>query len=167
MPFSTLKSLFAEAEALLENSGLRFTDELIDVCCTGLAFFAREGDTYSGAVPFCTAFTPHFENEIIGLVGVLKNRKHVSEDPLFLYGEVQGRVFAVVEDLALFMREKKLRDGGGPQTTAEERVLMFFEHCGNWSADSGEVVTETYYKLLPSAVMRDSVKVGTKSCAHD
>ena len=167
MPFSTLKSLFAEAEALLKNSSLRFTDELIDVCCAGLAFFAREGDSYNGAVPFCASFIPHFENELLGLVDVLKNKKHDSEDPLFLYGEVQGRVFAVVEDLALFMREKKLRYGGGPQTTTEERVLMFFEHCGNWSANSGEVVTDTYYMLLPSAVMRDSAKAETKSCAHD
>ncbi len=131
MPFSTVKPLLAEAEALLDRSGLRSVDELIDVCCTGLGLLTREGDAYRGVVPFCAAIAPHFENELMGLVRTLKNKDPFPEDTSSLYGDVQGRVFALVEDLALFMREKKLRDGGGPQTTAEERVLSFFESCGN------------------------------------
>ena len=166
MPFSTVKPLLAEAEALLDRSGLRSTDELIDVCCTGLGLLAREGHAYRGAVPFCAAIAPHFENELMGLVRALKSKGQHDGDAFFLSGDVQGRAFALVEDLALFMREKKLRDGGGPQSVAEERVLAFFESCGNWLADSGEVVTDTYYKLLPIAVMRDFAEAKTRKRVH-
>ncbi|MCC8194734.1 MAG: hypothetical protein LIP28_08835 [Deltaproteobacteria bacterium] len=145
---------------------MRHSDELIDICCIGLGHLAREGSAYSGAVPFCTAIAPHFENELMGLMRTLKNEGREPIEPLSLYGEVQARAFALVEDMALFMREKKLRDGGGPQTTAEERILSYFESCGNWYADSGEVVTDTYYKLLPIAVMRDFADAKTKKRIH-
>lgn len=166
MPFSTVKPLLAEAEALLDRSGLRPMDELIDVCCMGLGYLSRDCTAYSGIVPFCAAIAPHFENELMGLVRALKNAPDKSADSLSLYGDVQARSFALVEDLALFMREKKLRDGGGPQSAAEERLLSFFESCGNWHADSGEVVTDTYYKLLPIAVMRDIAEAKTRKRVH-
>ena len=166
MPFSTVKPLLAEAEALLDQSGMRTMDELIDVCCSGLGFLARDGHIYSGIVPFCAAIAPHFENELMGLVRTLKNPGDLRSDPYLLFGEVQARAFALVEDLALFMREKKLRDGGGSQTGTEERILSYFESCGNWLADSGEVVTDTYYKLLPIAVMRDIADAKTKRHVH-
>ena len=166
MPFSTVKPLLAEAEALVDGSGLRPMDELIDICCLGLGFLSREGAAYSGAVPFCSAIAPHFENELMGLVRTLKPLTASSTDTAPHFGEVQERAFALVEDMALFMREKKLRDGAATQSQAEERVMAFFESCGNWLADSGEVVTETYYKLLPIAVMRDLAEAKTKRRVH-
>ncbi len=141
-------------------------DELIDICCAGLGHLAREGDDYCGAVPFCAAIAPHFENELMSLVRALKSHRESPGDPFLFFGDVQGRAFAIVEDIALFMREKKLRNGGGPQHAAEERVLAYFETCGNWAADSGEVVTDTYYKLLPLAVMRDLAGARTKRHVH-
>ena len=166
MPFSTVKPLLAEAEALLDRSGLRSMDELIDICCAGLGHLSRDHGAYSGVVPFCTAIAPHFENELMGMVRILKNHEDASQDAQSLFGNIQARAFALVEDLALFMREKKLRDGGGPQSAAEERVLSYFESCGNWHADSGEVVTDTYYKLLPIAVLRDIAESRTKKRVH-
>lgn len=155
MPFHTVKPLLAEAEALLTESGLRPFDELIEVCCSGLGFLAREGAAYNGTVPFCATIAPHFENELMALVRILKKTERQQSDPSLFYGEVQASCFVLLENLALFMREKKLRDGGGPQSTAEERILAYFETCGNWHPESGEVVTDTYYRLLPITVMRD------------
>lgn len=155
MPFSTVKPLLAEAEALLDTSGLRSMDELIDVCCAGLGLLARDGAAYRDAVPFCATFAPHFEKELTELVRTLKTPGPSATDPYHRFGDVQSLAFALVEDLALFMREKKLREGDGLQTAVAERVLAFFESCGNWLADSGEIVTDTYYNVLPIAVMRD------------
>lgn len=166
MPLSTVKPLLAEVQDLLERSGLRPMDELIDVCCSGLGFFAWEGGSYNGVVPFCSGIAPHFENELMGLARILKTAEEAVTTPGRLYDEAQARAFALVEDRALFMREKKLRDGAGPQSAAEERLLSFFETCGNWQADSGEIVTETYYKLLPIAVMRDFVEAKAKRRVH-
>lgn len=162
MPFNTAKSLLAEAEALLAGSGLRPLDELIEVCGAGLGFLAREGATYSGIVPFCATITPHFESELRVLVQNLKKTDTQQSDPSLFYGEIQASCFALLENLALFMREKKLRNGGSPQSTAEERVLAYFETCGNWRPDSGEVVTDTYYRLLPIAVLHSLTTVKTK-----
>lgn len=155
MPFSTIKPLLTEAEALLDKQGLRFTDELIDICCQGIGFLSREASAYCDAVPFCSTIASHFENEIESLLQKLRPMADAAADAALRYGDVQEHAFALVEDMALFMREKKLRDGASPQSQVEERLMAYFESCGKWRPDSGELVTETYYTLLPIAVMRD------------
>ena len=159
MPFTTVKTLLAEAGALLDKSGLRRTDELIDICGIGLEYLARESNAYCATIRFCSALAPHFESELISLIGTLKPKRENAAESLSLCDDVQASAFALVEDMALFMREKKLRDGGGLQSTAEERILSYFENCGNWFADSGEIVTDTYYKLLPIAVVHDMTEM--------
>ena len=166
MPFSTVKPLLAEAQDLLDRSGLRSLDEVIDVCCSGLGFLAREGDSYCGSLPFCQGITPHFEKELMELVRTLKVPADTVACLQIRCGDVQGQAFALLEDMALFMREKKLRNGAVTQSAQEERVLSFFESSGHWKPDSGEVVTDTYYKLLPIAVIRDFTEAKTKSRVH-
>lgn len=162
MPFTTIKPLLTEAEALLDRQDPRFTDELVDVCRQGIGFLSREASAYCGAVPFCSAIASHFESELTRLLQKLRPPANAGTDAVLHYDDIQEHVFALVEDMALFMREKKLRDGASPQSQVEERLMAHFESCGKWKANSGEIVTETYYKLLPIAVMRDLATAGTQ-----
>lgn len=155
MPISTVKPLLAEAEALLTRSGLRSTDELTDICGTGLGFFAVKADAYHDLLPFCGRVAPHFINELSGLVHTLKTARASHVKGFSFFGEVQHRAFALVEDMALFMREKKLRSGGRRQHPTEERIMAYFENSGNWPANNGEMVTDAYYSLIPVAVLHD------------
>jgi len=155
MPITTVKPLLAEAEALLTESKFRSMDDLIDMCAMGLGFLAREAETYDKDIRFCAGIAPHFINELTALVHILNNTATGPWLSFSFFGEVQIRAFALVEDMALFMREKKLRAGCKRQHPTEERILVFFESSGNWPADNGEIVTDTYYKQLPVAVIHD------------
>lgn len=155
MPLNTVIPLLAEAQDLLTRSGLRTLHEVIDVCCSGMESLSQESDSYHYSIAFCLDIIPHFEKELTELSLALKVPANVADCLHIRCSDVQGHAFALVEDMALFMREKKLRNGTATQSVQEERILSFFETSGYWKPDSGEIVTDTYYKLLPIAVMRD------------
>ncbi|CAK7010398.1 MAG: hypothetical protein DELT_02057 [Desulfovibrio sp.] len=159
MPLNTAKPLMAEAEALLAASRLAETDELIGLCAEGLGFLCREASAYCGTTRYCKRFVPHFSEQLAALVHTLQSSGEPSSQNFSHFGEVQQNSFALLEDIALFMREKTLRNGEKANET-EERILSYFETCGNWLAPSGEMVTDTYYNLLPIAVMRDLQTAG-------
>lgn len=155
MPINTAKPLLAEAEALLASSGLRSMDELIDVCCVGLNHLALEADSFCNAIPACAELESHFVKELTALTNALKNGESLQHEAFSLFGEVHHRAFGLVEDMALFFREKKLRDGYKRQHPDAEQVMEYFESSGNWAANSGDKVTDMYFNGIPIRVKHD------------
>lgn len=153
MSLSTVKTLSAKAEALLSKSQLRPLDELIDVCASGLGHISRENDAYCVVVSFGAKLLPHFTNELRQLVAVLE-RADAHRDKKRLADTVQEHAFALVEDMALFKRERKCREGYADMHPDAERVLTFFETSGNWDPKLHELVTDMYYNQIPIAVMQ-------------
>lgn len=146
--------MMAEAEALLVSSGLGNTDEIITICAESLGFFAREADAYCKAICYSKRFLPHFIEQLTGLVRFLESPATADTEGFSLFGEVQARAFSLVEDMALFTREKVLQNGAVAEHPFEKKLLSYFESCGNWAAGSNEEVTDTYYNRLPISVMQ-------------
>lgn len=158
MPLSTVKPMMAEAEALLVSSGLADSDELIAICTQALGLLAGEADAYCKTMSYGRRFVPHFIEQLSALVRLLEPAASSETKGFTLFGEVQARSFALVEDMALFIREKMLRNGAVAEFPLEEKILSYFESCGNWSLANGEKVTDAYYCLLPISVMNDMAK---------
>ncbi len=70
-------------------------------------------------------------------------------------------VFALIEDLAVIMREKALRCPMA--TSGEKRIFEYFEQSGNWEIEDGTLVSMFYYVYIPAAVERDRT---CRSLAH-
>lgn len=154
MPLRTVKLSLAKAEDLLNRSQLAALDELIAVCALGLGHLAREASAYRDALPFCASLARHFEKELAELVAILEtcDQEDITEAARTRYGVIQERAFCLVEDIALFMREKKLRAGSVEQSQPEERVMAFFETSGHWPPSERLLVTDLYYTQIPLAV---------------
>ena len=153
MPFHILTPQLTKGAALLNQRGVRSLDELLAVCHLGLDYIARNSEAFCEAISFCTIIMPHFEDELARLIRFLEPHADAAPaDPESFFGDVQGCAFALVEDIALFMREKKLRTGCALQHPTEERILAYFEGCGKWRREYGELVTDLYYSQLPLAV---------------
>lgn len=152
MPFSTVKSSLAKAEALLDQLRLRQLDELLDIGALMFGHLARTTESYRNMVPFCTIIMEHFESELAHLVGILEGCDG-AESAKSSYGKIQERVFCLVEDMALFAREKKLRSGCVEQAEPEERLMAYFEASGHWHPEQRIQVTDMYYTQIPAAVM--------------
>lgn len=155
MPLSTVKPIMTKAEALLVSSRFTTADETVAICAQALGFLARESKSYCNTLHYSKKFVPHFIEQVTGLVHLLDAPAPQEAKGFSLFGEVQSRSFAIVEDTALFIREKMLRAGAAVEHPLEEKVLSYFESSGNWLPRSGEQVIETYYTLLPVAVMHD------------
>ncbi len=69
--------------------------------------------------------------------------------------DMQAASFAMVESLALVMRETALRTGT-PPTQAETALLKYFEESGNWSPKDKTLVSDYYYREIPAALLASS-----------
>lgn len=155
MPFSTVKPLLVKAEALLDQLQLRQLDGLLDICALGLGHLALEVESYHNMVSFCVIIMPHFENELVQLVRILEtcHTAKGAESAKARFGEIQERAFCLVEDMALFAREKKLRSGCVRQAEADERLTAYFETSGQWPPEQKTLVADMYYVQIPAAVL--------------
>ena len=69
----------------------------------------------------------------------------------------QDYAFLLVEDMALLVREKYLREGCDTQTSEERILIDYFETRGHWRFGDQTLVTEFYYIGLPIAVINSMV----------
>lgn len=105
----------------------------------------------------------HFTEELTRLIHLLESQPgDTGRIDMLLFGDVQACAFALVEDMALFLREKKLRAGCAPQPGPEEEIMAFFETCGNWPRDGTELVVDYYYTQIPLAVMMETLRSATR-----
>lgn len=165
MPLTTVKPMMAEAQALLTSSKLANTDENIHFCAQGLGFLATETDTYCKLISYSKKCIPHFIEELTSLVRLLESSPAPLPEEFSLFGEVQEKAFALVEDMALFVREKVLRSGAVVEHAFEEKLLSHFESSGNWVPANGEEITDTYYTRLPISVMNSMAKPQVETSA--
>lgn len=154
MPLTTLTPLIAKGETLLSHSPSLQSDRVIRLCRDGLGHLAREASSYSGKLILCESMVRHFEKELDGLIGKLDSSPSHDDAAARLsrIGDVQGCAFCLLEDMALFMREKNLREGCPACRGVEQEIMSFFEDSGNWPRDAHALVTDMYYDTLPSAV---------------
>lgn len=165
MPLTTIKPMMAEAQALLASSKFTDTDENINFCAQGLDFLVKETDTYCKAISYSKKYVPHFTDELTGLVRLLESPPEPSAEGFSFFGEVHQRAFALVEDMALFVREKVLQNGAVVEHPFEKKLLSHFESSGNWVPANGEEITDTYYNRLPISVMNNMMKSQVEASA--
>lgn len=66
----------------------------------------------------------------------------------------QGCWLELFEDIALIVREKTLRPPHEGIAPVEQRILCYFETCGEWHPHDGTQVSTWYWYQLPSLVKR-------------
>lgn len=154
MSLTTLAPLIAKGETLLSHSPCLHTDTIIRLCRDGLGYLAREAQAYAGKLILSEPVLGHFKEELDCLIGSL-DPGHFRANALAGFahiGDVQGCAFCLLEDMALFIREKNLREGRPDCHGVEKEIMAFFENSGNWPKDGKALVTDMYYNKLPSAV---------------
>ena len=67
----------------------------------------------------------------------------------------QGCWLELFEDIALIIREKTLRPPHNGISQIEQRILVFFETCGEWAPHDGSQVSAWYWYQLPRLAARD------------
>lgn len=123
-------------------------------CAHGLRALLSCLDEYDNKVLVSSIF---YESLISNIRELAKGIEECARRPGVNAKEMaQDLAFQLVEDMAVLLREKYLRNGCEP--SPDELALMdYFETRGHWKFGDQTLVTEFYYIGLPIAVINDMV----------
>ena len=113
--------------------------EMFEVCARGLEAVCAHLDRYRSGVVMTADFLKELGETAKGVCGETCS-------------DVQAASFALVELMALVMRETSLRAGTVP-TQAEAALLRYFEESGNWDPHDSTLVSDYYYRKIPMALL--------------
>ncbi len=165
MNFTPLVSDLAFCADALENlpAGERH-GALFRICAGAMRILAGHAEEYDREINDSRGFVKHFQETIQDMVSFLKGSGSFAPDPDVAY----EKAFVLVEELAVFMREKHLRSACGSENKVCRKLLDFFESSGHWRPGDGTMVTEYYYVVLPVAAMSGLINKLTDLLArHD
>lgn len=113
----------------------RSTDTtMAELCRAGLLELQANADDYDA----CTLVATFFKDELL---------RHLTEEV------TDDTVFALIEDLAVIIREKTLRCSLA--TSEEKKILEYFEQSGNWEIGDGTLISMFYYVHVPVVIERE------------
>lgn len=139
MPFSThLQSLSSIHDILL---ALERPTQIQTLVCDATGHIIQNCTMFNGCVTLDTPFLREFFTSI--------NASTFATD--------EDACFTLFECLAIFFREKRLRLGADKLAPAEQTVLTYFEHSGNWEPSQTTMINEWYWHKLPKKIMEDSI----------
>ena len=153
MSFTANKSLMEGGASLLLQGATGDMADLFTRCAAGLQNLAAYAELYDEQIRTARDFAAHFEQELRLLQAMAKKQfvKTASYDVPVLW----DTAFGLLEDLAVFTREKVLRTGFADATETEGSLLCYFETSGYWKAGDGTLVSEAYYVTLPATVLHE------------
>ncbi len=151
MPIPIPNALLVEGGDLFARYGDAFDDVFARVCCRGLQALAAQQETYAAFTRASADFMRHLHTELCEFTA----QYSLSVQPGPSLALVQEAAFCMIEDMALIMREKKLRMGCTGLCAGEEELMAFFEGSGYWKAGDGTLVTDVYYAQLPARVLHE------------
>lgn len=122
-------------------------------CAAGLQNLATHAELYDEQVQAARDFAAHFEQEL-RLLPSAARKLSMTLVPYDLPA-MWDTAFGLLEDMAVFVREKVLRTGFANATETEGSLLRYFETSGYWKAGDGTLVSEAYYVTLPATVLHE------------
>ena len=126
-----ITSFVTRLEQWMPHSSERSRAEL---CGDGLHELRANAENYDA----CILASAFFRDELF---------RHLAEDV------TDDVVFALIEDMAVLMREKTLRCSEA--APGEKKILEYFERSGNWEIGDGTLVSMFYHVYVPSVIERD------------
>ncbi len=155
MPISISKPLLVEGGDIFSRYAGETDDMFILICARGLRAIAEQSGAYEVSIQMTAKFMLHLQEELEKLRAYFSG---TGKSGVMAHARMQEAAFCLVEDMALVMREKKLRTGCIANCADEEALLAFFEGSGYWRAADGSMVTGAYYVDLPVAVLHNLLR---------
>lgn len=152
---ATLGQCITYLEALLQDNSPS-SSGIWQICCRGLKVLMQNWDDYSQHCVSSKRFLQCFCTNIYRLIEHSLGEKNVTAEPS--PSELDDTIFALVEEMAVLMREYLLRNGYESSSVTEQGIFEFFETSGYWFLGDGTLVSEYYYVVLPTRVMSDLVE---------
>ena len=154
MHFSSIRDSLDKEAVILSSQACEPECEeesakLITACVAGLRMLSSHCGEYDDKVRYGQDYIRHFLKELGNLCANGKDG--------FTLNECHDAAFALMEDMALFVREKMLRTGFVNCLEEEKALINFFEQCGSWAFDERTVLMDDYHVRMPVAVMKGMI----------
>lgn len=153
MSFTANKVPMERGASLLLQEAKGETAALFTQCASALQNLAASAQLYDAQIRTARDFTMHFEREL-QLLAAMAEKRTIKSDA-FTLSTLWDTAFGLIEDMAVFTREKVLRTGFANATETEASLLRYFEVSEYWKAGDGTLVSEAYHVTLPATVLHE------------
>lgn len=127
-----------------ERPGTKDAEHIV-LCAKGLRAYIQTGKPGKRHIITTQHIYKHFRRNLATLITRCK-------EGLYDVDEASEICFALLEEMAVLIREKQLCSGG--DITADERSIMdYFEQDGMWTLGDHTLISEYYFARLPLAAL--------------
>ena len=160
MNFASLTPEIELCAGLLEGAPQEAGFSMFALCAKALRILSNHADEYDQDVKESRMLFKHFKRGLQELAALSANSKFNSDKSL---RQAKEKTFALIEELAVFMREKNLRASSQSGKCVCRELLDYFESSGHRRPDDGTIVAQFYFVILPLAITNKLIN--QMSCA--
>lgn len=147
----TLEKCINYLQSFEQDAGKSESGTYIAMCRQGLQGMLDNIEKYSGGIQAATYIRDCF-------MANLRDLAHIAElDGSYhnagRVGSLNDLCFAMVEEIAVLVRERYLREGCKGLSPNEKSLMDYFEGSGMWFMGDSTMVSDYYYVKLPVAVL--------------
>lgn len=134
-----------------EQGGAASEFDSVALCRQGLQGIFSNLGSYSNKIQSATFIHDCFRKNLSSLESLAD--ADVSAEKTDTAASLNDLCFAMIEEMAVLMRERYLREGGKDLSVSEKAVTDYFESSGNWYIGDTTMVSEYYFVKLPVTVI--------------